>query len=189
MMRRSLSLAVAVALTLALPSSAWSQEPPAAPAPLLRPMPPPPPPSSQNVRIDVIISLKGDAKPVAKTLSMVAADGRETKGRAGIEVPVATSFAPGTTVPSSFNYRSVGVNVDATPQILDGSRVLLRLSLNFSTVYKPEGGQPQQPSFGQGSHEVRGIVFDSGKPVVVTQATDAETGREYTVEVKATVLK
>ena len=81
------------------------------------------------------------------------------------------------------------MNVDATPQILDASHVLLRLSLNFSTVYKPEGGQSQQPSFGQGSHEVRGIVFDSGKPVVVTQAADGETGREYSVQVTATILK
>jgi len=143
---------------------------------------------NQNVRIDVTIALKGDAKPLLKNLSMVAGDGRETKGRAGIEVPVPTGFAAGTTAPLSYQYRSVGVNVDATPQILDATHVLLRMNIQFSTVYKAEGGQVQ-PSFGQGSHEVRGIVFESGKPVLVTQAADGETGREYTVEVKATLLK
>ena len=195
-MPRSFPLLVFSLVALALPSTLRSQEPPTAPpistpAPASgpRPMSPPPLPSNQNVRIDVTISLKGDAKPLVKTLSMVAGDGKETKGRAGIEVPVVREFAPGTTVPSSFQYRSVGVNVDATPQILDASHVLLRLSLNFATVYKPEGGQPQQPSFGQGSHEVRGIVFDSGKPVVVTQAADGETGRDYSVQVTATILK
>jgi len=62
------------------------------------------------------------------------------------------------------------------------------MNIQFSTVYKPESGQ-QQPSFGQGSHEVRGIVFESGKPVVVTQAVDGETGREYSVQVTATLMR
>lgn len=193
-MPRSFPLVVFSLVTLALPATLRSQEPPTPPpvttsGPGPAPRATPPPPSNQNVRIDVTISLKGDAKPLVKTLSMVAGDGKDTKGRAGIEVPVATAFAPGTTVPSSFQYRPVGVNVDATPQILDASHVLIRMSIQFSTVYKPEGGQAQQPSFGQGSHEVRGIVFDSGKPVVVTQAADGETGREYSVQVTATILK
>ena len=148
----------------------------------------PPKPMNQNVRIDVTISLKGDAKPITKTLSMVAGDRQLAKGRAGIEIPVPTAFGPGSTVPLSYNYRSVGVNVDATPQILDATRVMLRLNWNFSTVYKPETGA-QQPSFGAGSNEVQGLVFDSGKPLVVTQSVDGESGREYSVTVTATILK
>ena len=190
---------VALALvTVATPLSASAQDPSTAPAAgATAASAPPGPPKflNQNVRIDVTIALKGDAKPLTKNLSMVASDGRETKGRAGIEIPITrTQIAtkddgsPGTPV-TSFNYRSVGVNVDATPQILDATHVLLRMNIQFSTVYKPEGGPGSQPSFGQGSHEVRGIVFESGRPVVVTQAADGETGREYTVEVKATLLK
>ena len=150
---------------------------------------------NQNVRIDVTIALKGDAKPLTKNLSMVASDGRETKGRAGIEIPIASTrlvqkddASPSVPV-STYNYRSVGVNVDATPQIIDATHTLLRMNIQFSTVYKPEGGPGSQPSFGQGSHEVRGIVFESGKPIVVTEAADGETGREYTVQVTATILK
>jgi hypothetical protein len=178
------------------PSLVCAQDLPASPPVTTQVPTTPGPPKflNQNVRIDVTIALKGDAKPLTKNLSMVASDGRETKGRAGIEIPITRTQittkddgSPGTPV-TSFNYRSVGVNVDATPQILDATHVLLRMNIQFSTVYKPEGAQ-QQPSFGQGSHEVRGIVFESGKPVVVTQAADGETGREYTVEVKATLLK
>jgi Bacterial type II and III secretion system protein len=187
-----LALALALVAVTTPPVVRAQEGPTTAPGsgPMPQPAPVPPKPSNQNVRIDVTIALKGDAKPLTKTLTMVAADGRETKGRAGIEIPVATSLsAPGSTVPTEFRYRSVGVNVDATPQILDATHVLLRVNIQFSTVYKPEGGQGAQPSFGQGSHEVRGIVFESGKPVVVTQAADGETGRDYTVEVKATLLK
>jgi hypothetical protein len=199
MMPRPFPLVVFSLVALALPSTLRSQEPPATPpvsAPVLtpgpRPMSPPPPPSNQNVRVDVTISLKGDAKPLVKTLSMVAGDGKETKGRAGIEIPVPTQIVSNSGAPpiTSYNYRNVSVNVDATPQILDPTHVLLRLNLQFSTVYKSEGGQgTPPPSFGNGSHEVRGIIFDSGKPVVVTQAADGETGREYSIQVTATILK
>ena len=196
---RFLLPSVALALvTVATPLSVTAQEPSTAPGSgSTAPSAPPGPPKflNQNVRIDVTIALKGDAKPLTKNLSMVASDGRETKGRSGIEIPITTTrlVAKDENSPSvpvtSYNYRSVGVNVDATPQIIDATHVLLRMNIQFSTVYKPEGGQGSQPSFGQGSHEVRGIVFESGKPVVVTQAADGETGREYTVEVKATLLK
>ena len=182
-MRRPFTL-VLITLVTAISGGLQAQESaPAAPAPG------PPRPSNQNVRIEVTIALKGDEKPVTKTLSMVTADGREAKGRAGIEVPVPTGYGPGSTVPISYNYRPVGVNVDATPQIVDGNKVLLRLQWNFSTVYSRDGSQARQPSFGTGSTEVRGVIFDTGKPVVVAQSTDGETGREYSVEVKATILK
>jgi hypothetical protein len=151
-----------------------------------------PPPSNQNVRIDVTISLKTDSKPLVKSLTMVAGDGKETKGRAGIEIPVPNQMfgAQGTPPITSYNYKNVSVNVDATPQLLDPTHVWLRLNLQFTTVYKAESGQgTPPPSFGQGSHEVRGIVFESGKPVVVTQSSDGETGREYSVQVTATILK
>jgi len=155
--------------------------------------PQPPKPLNQNVRVDETIALKGDAKPVTKTLSMVTSDRQLTKGRAGIEIPVAegpiVKGPDGAQLPVSYRYRGVGVNVDATPTILDSSRVMLRLNWQFNTVYKAEGSSGQQPSFGQGANEIQGVVFDSGKPVVVTQSTDGETGREYTVTVTATILK
>jgi Flp pilus assembly secretin CpaC len=184
MLRR---LVLSVLLALAVPPPLAAQEPAAPPK-----TPPtqlqPPRFANQNVRIEVTITLKGE-KPLVKRLSLVAADGRETKGRAGIEIPIATGMGGGPTALMSFNYRPVGVNIDATPQILDATKVLVRMSLEFSTVYRPEAGQQaDKPSFGQGSHEARAIVFESGKPLVVTQASDAESGREYTVEVKATIL-
>ena len=191
MLLRRLVLPVAAAAIVAgIPSLLAAQEPPAqAPAPAAMPPGAPPRPAftNKNVRLDVTITLKHDTKPVVKKLVLVAADSRETKGRAGIEIPIPSGMGP-TMAPISFNYRAVGVNVDATPQILDATKVLVRMSLEFSTVYRPEGGQSDKPSFGQGTHEARAIVFESGKPLIVTQAADAESGREYTVEVKATIL-
>jgi len=194
-MRRLFPL-LALALVTATPVIRAQEGPTMAPGsgPMPQTAPSPPKPLNQNVRIDVNIALKGDAKPLTKNLSMVAADGRISKGRTGIEVPVPNRPAvqPGSNAINTeitYNYRDVSVNVDATPQILDPAHVLLRLKLTFSTVYKAETTQNPLPSFGQGSHEVQGMVFESGKPLVVTQATDGETGREYTVQVTTTILK
>lgn len=181
---------VAALVTACLSVPLAAQDPPVPEAPRAQPSKPA---SNQNVRIDVTISLKGDAKPLIKNLSMVAGDGKSTKARAGIEIPVPSQpivmTAGSTPVPSGYNYRSVGVNVDAIPQILDATHVMVRFQWQFSTVYKPEQGATPPPSFGTGSHEVAGIVFETGKPLIVTQAMDGETGREYSVEVKATILK
>ena len=180
---------VVLAASLSWPMIARAQDPPK-PVPVEATPASTPKASSQNVRVDVTISLKAAGKPLSKTLSMVTGDGKSALGRAGIEIPVPTQMMSGANPPiTSFTYRNVSVNVDAIPQIIDGHRVMLRLKLSFSTVYKPDGSQASQPSFGNGSHDAFGIVFESGKPIVVTQATDAETGRDYSVEVKATILK
>jgi Flp pilus assembly secretin CpaC len=140
--------------------------------------------SERNVRIDVAIALKGP-KPVVKALTMVAADGRSAAGRAGIEIPVAT----GSNMIESFTYRPVNINVDATPTILASGRVLLRLKMNFQTVYLPTDSTAPRASFGSGTTDLNAVLFESGKPLTVTQATDGESGREYTVQVTATILK
>jgi hypothetical protein len=184
---RPLLVAAFIAVSATIPLRA--QDPPAQPPDAPRHVPP----LNQNVRVEVTISLKADGKPLTKKLSMVTGDGKTSLGRAGIEIPVtaAQEFRPGASAPTptSFSYRNLSVNVDATPQILDANRVLLRLKMNFSTIYKSDGSQGSQPSFGNGSHDAFGIVMNSGQPIVVTESADGETGREYSVEVKATILK
>jgi hypothetical protein len=140
--------------------------------------------SERNVRVDVTVSLKG-AKPVTKTLSIVTADGRGASGRAGIEIPVVTG--PSGPI-ESFTYRPINVNVDVTPNILASGRVVVRLKMNFATVYLPDS-ERTRASFGNGTTDVNALVFESGKPLVVTQSVDGESGREYTVQVTATILK
>jgi hypothetical protein len=173
-------LAGAALAMLAAPVRA--QEVPVGPPPMMMQDPGrQPKPTEQNVRIDVSVALKG-TKPMVKTLSMVTADGRPASGRAGLEIPVMLSG-------EGLNYRNVGVNVDATPQILPSGRINLRLKLQFTNVYKSEVPEVPQPTFGSGSTDLQGIIFESGKPVSVSVASDGEAGREYTVQVTATILK
>ena len=81
------------------------------------------------------------------------------------------------------------MNVDSTPKILPSGRILLQLKLQFTNVYKSEVPETPQPTFGSGQTNLQGVVFESGKPVTVSVASDGEAGREYTVQVTATILK
>jgi hypothetical protein len=139
--------------------------------------------SEQNVRVDVSVTVKGADKPVVKSLSLVASDGRDSQGRAGVSMPIANN--PG----GSFSYKDIGINVDAVARVLPSGKVALRMKLQFSTVYRVDTPGGDRPSFGNGSHEVDNVVFESGKPLVVFHGADAETGRDYTVQVTATILK
>ena len=134
--------------------------------------------------------LKGDAKPLVKTLSMVAADGKRDQGagrhrdsRARWAVASADRAADVSTTRRRRQRRRHAAASSTPRHVLAAheAEVLDRLQAGRRTG--------EQPELRQGSHEVSGIVFDSGKPVVVTQAADGETGREYTVQVTATILK
>jgi hypothetical protein len=163
--------------------------------------PPPPPPSSQlpamsqnrNVQVEVTVTLQGGSTPASKKMTLVAVENTMALGRSGIEVPIpsATSIgagAAGVTPIQSYNYRSVGLNVDARPRILESGRIQLMFKLEFSAVLKPEGSGPQMPAFSKGNTELN-LVLESGKPLTITQSADAEIGRGYSVELKATLLK
>ena len=174
----------ALAFLAAAPLPAAAQE--AAPVTLLDPVMPRgsdgKPASDRNVKIDVVVTIKGADKPVVKNLSMVAGDGRQAQGRGTINLIVTGSR--GVT-----NQRDIGVNMDALPRILASGKITVRLKLNFLTIFRVDTPEGPQPSFGNGINEVEGIVFDSGKQIVVMQGNDAETGRDYAVQVTATILK
>jgi hypothetical protein len=171
----------------------------AAPAPSQEPPPPPPVEirlpqpdsrgaSERNVRVDVAVTVKSAEKSVTKSLSLVAADNRMVQGRAGVNLPI-LMLAGVQGAPSSVNYRDVGINVDATPRILPSGKIAVSVKLNFSNVLQVQAAGTERPSFGSGSHESNAIIFDSGKTLTVLEGGDPESGRTYTIQVTATILK
>jgi hypothetical protein len=88
-------------------------------------------------------------------------------------------------------YREVRINVDARPVLLKDNKI----SLNFGLEYLPQ--VPTSPKSaserameGTASlNERLGLILESGKPVVVSQAADPTSDRRITVELVATILK
>jgi hypothetical protein len=159
-----------------------------------------------NVKIEVTISYQvGNAAPVKRSAALTIADQGTGFLRSGNQVAVpSTTFVPpaapakadgGPPVPSSpvtsFNYRSVGMNVDARHVSIQGNKARMDLSVEFSAIdEKPSDASGRPPSFPTFSQNLS-LVLESGKPIVVAQTSDVvdNVERKQSVEVKATILR
>lgn len=141
-----------------------------------------------NIRIEVVITDQTGSNPGAKkVVSMIVGDRQSTSIRSNASLPVRIL---GPTIPGqSFTYRTVTINVDAHPAIIlkDPSKILV----SFGLEYSPKGANSQEemePGMA-GINERLGLILESGKPVVVSQAADPTSDRKITVEVTATILR
>jgi hypothetical protein len=161
-----------------------------------------------NVRIDVTISYQvGNAAPVRRTATLTVSDDGQGSLRSGnqVAVPSTTSYVPPAApakgdgaapamapVPmTSFNYRSVGLNVDARNVHVQGNKAKLGLNVEFSAIDEKTadsaGRPPSFPTFSQNLS----LILESGKPLIVGQSSDFvdNVERKQSVEVKATILR
>lgn len=154
--------------------------PPVAAAPKAAPEPPALP---LNIRIEVSITDQtGTNTPARKVVSMIAGDRQSTNIRSSASVPVKG-------ISGSFNYRNVTINVDARPTIL--AKEPNKILVSFGLEYMPKaGGNMEEIEPGMASLSERlGLILESGKPMMVSQAADPTSDRKITVEVTATILK
>jgi hypothetical protein len=153
------------------------------------PKPAPEPPAQPvNIKIEVSITDQtGSNAPAKKLVSMIVGDRQSTSIRSSASVPVRMAAAPG--APVNFNYRNVTINVDARPWIQpkEPNKILVTFGLEYfpKTTTNQEEMEPGMASI----NERLGLIFESGKPVVVSQAADPTSDRKITVEVTATILK
>ncbi len=164
-------------------------------------------PDPVNLRFEVTISYQaGTAAPIKRTAALTVANNTgEVFGRgslrSGNNVPVPTTTLTsksedGKETPvakplTSYNYRSVGLNVDIQrAAIVPGNRVRATLNVEFSGVDEKTASTTAAPSFPTFSQSIS-LYFENGKPVLVAQSSDVvdNVERKQTVEVKATILR
>ncbi|HEY8550988.1 MAG TPA: hypothetical protein VIL35_13610 [Vicinamibacterales bacterium] len=142
--------------------------------------------------MDVKITIVTPEKPIVKAMTLVASDGQLALGRSWLEIPIKTggaSLGPaGVQTPVSIQHKNVNFSVDARPRVLEGNRIGVNLKMAFSTVYSGDSAESLGPTFGNGSSDMY-LVFENGRWIVVSEATDSESGRGFKVEAKATLLK
>lgn len=143
-----------------------------------------------NIRIEVNITDQTGSGPAArKVVSMIVGDRQNTSIRSSASVPVKTPTFPGQVGPPVFNYRNVTINVDARPAIVlkEPSKILVTFGLEYFP--RPSGGAEEMEPGMASINERLGLIFESGKPLIVSQAADPTSDRRITVEVTATILK
>ena len=150
---------------------------------------PEPPPQPINIKIEFTITDQtGSGQPSKKVVSMIVGDRQNNSIRSNANVLVETP-GPMRDSPKSFSYREVWINVDAHPVLLKDGKI----SITFGLEYLPKAGS----SGGEGSlepgmsslNERLGLILESGKPMIVSQAADPVSDRKISVELIATVLK
>lgn len=142
-----------------------------------------------NIKIEFTITDKaGPGEPAKKVVSMIVGDRQNNSIRSTASVRVAERVGPADALPS-FHYREVRINIDARPALMKDGKI----SLNFGLEYLPTGpGRGNEPPADPGLsslNERMGLIVESGKPIMVSQAADPTSDRKITVELTATILK
>jgi hypothetical protein len=138
-----------------------------------------------NIKLEVSITDQTGAGPGAKkVVSMIVGDRQNTSIRSSASVPVKQAGNMG------FTYRTVTINVDARPAIIlkEPSKILVSFGLEYFPKAPASTQEETEPGMAS-INERLGLILESGKPLVISQAADPASDRRITVEVTATILK
>jgi hypothetical protein len=129
-----------------------------------------------NLQIEVTISDQlGTQTPEKKVVSMLVADATFGLIRASADAQQQ----------SGVGMVGTGLNVDARPTVLEGDRILLELTVEY-TPFRESGKVTQRPTV---LTEKLTVILQSGKPMIVSQAADPIADRKMSVEVRASIVK
>jgi hypothetical protein len=144
-----------------------------------------PPALALNIRIEVSITDQtGSNPPARKVVTMIAGDHQSTNIRSS--ATIAVKRAPESN--STFN-RDVTINVDARPLILPREPNKINVSLGLEYFPKIQGTQEVMEAGMASFSERLGLILESGKTMMISQAADPTSDRKITVEVTATILR
>ena len=156
------------------------------------------------LKVQLVVSRYQGEKKVSSlpyTISVIANDNDKTTLRMGVEVPIpSTVFSPGkeggaAAIPlTSYNYRSVGTNIDCSARTIEAGVFKLDLAVEDSSVFLAEKdaarvtNQVSAPSVRRFTSTFN-VMLKDGQTVQHTSATDPVSGEVLRIDVTLTVLK
>jgi hypothetical protein len=151
------------------------------------------PPGQIPLRVQLVLSRYQGEKKISSipyTMSVVANDRDKTSLRMGVEVPIPAG--PNST---SYNYRSVGTNIDCSAQTIEAGVFRLDFVVAESSIFVTEKeaagtvsrvtGMPAFRSF----TSTFNVLMKDGQTQQHTSATDPVSGEVLRVDVTVNVLK
>ena len=134
-----------------------------------------------NIRLDLTITDQaGSGEPSRKVISLIVGDRQNGMIRSRGQLWVTERRA-----------YSATFNVDARPTILGDGRIRLDLGLEYQPTPPQAGAQTPGTHVSDATllNERVGVVLETGKPLVISQAFDPASDRKVSVELKGTILK
>lgn len=138
-----------------------------------------------TVRVTVVLSRVNGEKKIANLpfVLMITADERPTQVQMSSEVPIPVVVDG----KSSFQYRSIGTNMNATAKPLDGGQFIVALQISDSQMLS-DAPAPAQGRVQNFSSSPR-LVLRDGQTIQYAAATDKTTGDVVKVDVTLNVVK
>ena len=135
-----------------------------------------------NVKVELTISEDGGGSPpIKKTVSAVVGDGYMGYVREqGLSTPT-TSPTPGAFI----DRIAAPLNLDALPTILPNGKIRVQCTVQYAANQRIQNERQINTDIKQNLT----LILESGKSLVVSEATDPLSDRRVTVEVKATILR
>jgi hypothetical protein len=129
-----------------------------------------------NVRVDVkITDVRGGQTVATKTVSMTISDQESGIARSQVEAPYGKTEIS----------RTAFLKTDARPEIVDGQKVRLRLSLEYNLIDAVDAAKPPVTTV----QESLVVLLESGKAVTVAESAEPGSDRRVRLEVTATILR
>jgi hypothetical protein len=119
-----------------------------------------------NIRYEVVVFDKGGDQPTRKVVTILAAVGELSMVRAD----------------RSESYGGNPLGVDVTPSSIRGGKIMTKVGISYVPL----------PSVKESALQISQnttLWMESGKPTVISEATDPISDRRIIVEVTATILK
>ena len=149
------------------------------------------------LKMTVVISRSQGDKKISSLPYVfgVTANGKTTSVRMGSDVPMITR-APKGDVAASYNYRSVGTDIDCTATLRPGSSTfVLGFTVEDSSIHLDSGQKPSMPAVVQEIPSFRTfkttfqVLMRDGQTVQHTSAADPVTGEVVRIDLTLNVLK
>ncbi len=154
------------------------------------------------VKVQVVISrYQGDKKISSLPYGLgVVVNGAKTSLRMGIDVPIVSTVlsspslgAPATVPTPSYNYRSVGTNIDCQAESAPSDAFKLMMTVTDSSVQldaadRAKALAPNLPMFRSFTSSFQ-ILLRDGQSTQYTSATDPISGEVTKIDVTLNVLK
>jgi len=177
--------------------AAKSQEPQPQPQPQAQ-APRPTPKPMIPLKITIVISrVQGEKKTASLPFTLfVTTNDQRTSLRMGADVPLPMTASGATNAPVSYNYKSIGTNIDCGADTLEDGRYRLLLTVTDSQIFSDATGGPNSnvttvrgvPSY-QNFTSTTPLILRDGQSTQFTTATDKLTGEVVKVEVTLNVVK
>jgi hypothetical protein len=152
-------------------------------------------PQGQTLRVQLVITRTQGEKKLASLpyMLVVATGGPRTRMRMGVDTPVPVQMltppSEGEKPKTSFQYKTVGTNIDCAAWVRDEGRYQLSIGVESSSALTGAGGSVEgAPLFRRFDTNVEAWLRD-GQSVQTIASTDPVTGEVVKIDVTLNVVR